>query len=124
MNQFVKEQLQKCKVASLPPYSDDTMTMVIPKAAAAYRSVVLKNHCYLLQLEPYILNPPEGFSLHDNWNKGTKPLHEFVKAEICEVMGKMVKVNSVGFDYKTQTDTNDMWEGWLPMKSIKIVSEL
>lgn len=124
MNQFVKEQLQKCKVASLPPYSDDTMTMTIPRANKPYSGSVLKDHCYLLRLEPYILNPPEGFSLHDNWNKGIKPTHEFIKAEVCEVMGKMIKVNSVGFDYKTQTDTDDIWEGWLPSKSIKIVSEL
>ena len=124
MNQFVKEQLQKCKVANLPPYSDDTLSMVIPRVTAPHNAPLVKDHCYLLQLEPYILNPPEGFSLHDNWNKGVKPVCEFVKAEVCEVMGKMVKINSVGFDYKTQTDTCDMWEGWLPIKSIKIVSEL
>ena len=61
---------------------------------------------------------------HDNWNGGTHPLHRFLKCEVIQKMGKMIKVNSVGFDFKNKLDTNDLWTGWLPEKSIKILEEI
>ena len=123
MNKFVAEELKKCRVAKLPPYDEFTKHMIIPQANSSEQFLQV-NKCFLVQLEPYILNPPEGFTLHDNWNQGRKPPREFLKIEVSQVMGKMIKVNSIGFDYATQTDTNEIWEGWLPKKSINILQEL
>ena len=39
-------------------------------------------------------------------------------------MGKMVKIEGVGFDFENQVDLNTSWCGWVPMKSIKIIKEL
>ena len=124
MNKYVKEQLSKVKVAELPPYDDTTVSMFIPKIACGGGSGVLRDHCYLIQVEPYIINPPEGFTLHDNWNSGIVPKHQFMKAVVCQVMGKMIKVDALGFDYENNRDIDYMWTGWLPTKSIKIIKEL
>lgn len=123
MNKFVQEELKKCRVAQLPPYDEFTRQLHIPKANSSEQFLQV-NKCFLIQLEPYILNPPEGFTLHDNWNQGRKPPREFLKVEVAQVMGKMVRVNALGFDYSTQTDTDEIWEGWLPKKSIRILHEL
>ena len=123
MNKYIFEELKKCKVAKLPPYDSTTKHMTIPKADNINQLLDI-GKCYLIQLEPYILNPPEGFSLHENWNKNIKPPQEFLKVEISQVMGKMIKVNALGYDYKNSRDTDELWEGWLPRKSISILQEL
>lgn len=124
MNKFVKEQLSKVKIAELPPYDDNTLSMVIPRQSSGSGLGLRRDGCYLIQVAPYVLNSPDGFTLHDNWNNGVPPKHEFMKAEVSQLMGKMVKVNALGYDYKNGVDTNDIWEGWLPAKSIKVVREL
>lgn len=124
MNKFVKEELKKVKVANLPPYDDTTVTMTIPKHCGVDGDDLKKDSCYLIHVEPYILNPPEGFTLHDNWNNGILPKHEYMKAEVNILLGKMVKITSVGFDYTNNADTNDIWEGWLPRSAVKIIREL
>lgn len=124
MNKFVKEELSKVKVAQLPEYDDTTVSMIIPKHSGVDGDDLKQDRCYLLCIEPYILNPPEGFTLHDNWNNGVAPKHQYMKAEVNVLMGKMVKVTSVGYDYQNNMDTNDVWEGWLPRSAVKIVREL
>ena len=47
-----------------------------------------------------------------------------MKCEVVQKMGKMIKINSVGYDYQNKLDTNDIWTGWLPEKSIKIIEVL
>ena len=112
------------KVADLPPYNEDTMHLVIPKKAGPVRTDLIVNHYYLIQVEDYIVKPFEGFTLHDNWNKGIPPKHNFLKVEVLQIMGKMIKVKSIGYDYLNQRDTSDLWEGWLPRKAIKIIEVL
>jgi hypothetical protein len=123
MNRFVKEQLSKVKVADLPPYDDSTKTLLIKKQTDS-GTLLKRDGCYIIQVQPYILTSPDGFTLHDNWNRGIPPKHEVMKAEVTQLMGKMVKINSVGYDYENNVDTDDVWEGWLPIKSIKVLGEL
>lgn len=126
MNKYAKESLKKVKKAKLPQYNDSTTHMIIPKLNnnLTNSTLVTIGKCYILKLEKYIINPPPNFNLHDNWNKGIPPKHEYVKAEIQQIMGKMIKINSVGYDYTNNKDTNDVWCGWVPNKSIRIVGEL
>lgn len=124
MNRVVEEQLKKVKVAQLPPYDETTLRMTIPKVNGIVKSDLMEGQCYLIQVEDYIVKPFDGFSLHDNWNNGIPPKHNFLKAEVVKVMGKMVKVNSVGYDFMNKVDTMDLWEGWLPKKAIKILEVL
>jgi hypothetical protein len=124
MNKYAKEQLSKVKVAELPPYDDNTSMMFIPKQSSGSGLGVRRDGCYLIQVAPYILNPPEGFTLHDNWNNGVAPKHEFMKAEVCQLMGKMIKVSTLGFDYANNKDIDDIWSGWLPAKAVRVIKEL
>lgn len=124
MNKIVEEQLKKLKICKVPEYDENTMELYITKQSPNKQCLLEENHCYILQFERYILDPPPNFTLHSNWNNGISPKHEFVKAEVSKIMGKMIKVNSVGYDIKTDTDTNDIWEGWVPYKGIKIIKEI
>lgn len=124
MNKIVEDQLKKVQVANLPPYDEDTLYMVIPKKDCVANAGLVVQGLYLIQLEDYLVNPFEGFTLHDNWNKGIPPKHHFLKVEVLQFVGNMVKVSSIGYDYNTKQDTNDAWEGWLPLKGIKIIEVL
>lgn len=124
LNKIVEDQLKKVKVADLPPYDECTLHLTIPKKVNGPTSDFVVNNCYLIQLEDYLVHPYEGFTLHDNWNKGIPPKHNFLKVCVLQVMGKMIKLNTVGYDYVNKQDTNDVWEGWLPRKGIKILEVL
>jgi hypothetical protein len=124
MNKIVEDQLAKVRVADLPPYDEDTLHLVIPKKAGPPRADLILNKCYLIQVEDYIVKPFEGFTLHDNWNNGIPPKHNILKIEVIQLMGKMVKVKSIGYDLMNKRDTLDLWEGWLPRKAIKILEIL
>lgn len=122
MNPLIKKQLEKLKFL-IGRWDENTTKINILQNEAG--SLYLKQGmCYLIKVEDYIVHPFDGFNLHDNWNKGTHPNHIFMKCEVEQIMGKMVKVNTVGYDYQNQLDTNDIWSGWLPEKSIKILEVL
>ena len=64
------------------------------------------------------MHPFEGFTLHDNWNNGIVPTDVQMNAEILKIMGKMIQVHCIG-----KNDGNS-WDGWLPIKSVKILKEI
>lgn len=119
MNKFIKEQLDKCKIV-LPEYDDTTVQLFIPKNS---KHIEIKNEeldivvgmCYTIEVEHYIIAPYEGFTLHQNWNKGVVPTDSLMNCEVTQIMGKMVKVNAIG------VHDGKSWEGWLPRKSIKSI---
>lgn len=124
MNKVIEDQLKKVKVANIPKYDETTTHLIIPKKEGSYEVDFQIGHNYIIQLEDYLIKPFEGFNLHDNWNKGKPPIHTFLKCQVIEIMGKMIKINSIGYDMKTHKDIPDIWEGWLPRKGIKIVEVL
>lgn len=124
MNNIIKEQLNKCKVAYIPPFDDNTTLIHIKPISKIESNQVLLNHYYLIELEDYIINPPPNFDLHINWNNNIIPKSKGMKCEIIQIMGKMVKINGVGFDLINNNDLNVIWGGWLPMKSFKVIKEL
>lgn len=123
MNEIIKEQLKLLKVTELPEFDDNTTEITIPKQEAKEYNINV-GKCYLIELENYIINPPETFTLHINWNNNIIPKDKYMKVEIVGIMGKMVKVNGVGYDFVNKLDLNTMWEGWLPRKAITIIKEL
>lgn len=124
MNSFAKKALDKCKVAQLPPYDEDTLHIHIPKHDVPIFETLKQDDCLVLEFMDYILNPPEGFTLHDNWNRGVKPKFKTVKACISQVMGKMVKLSCIGYDIDNDLDICEMWEGWIPSDGMKIIKRL
>ena len=124
MNKVIKDQLEKINRVIVPKYDDNTTLLHFSKADKYNPPTLVENRCYLIQVEDYIVHPFEGFDLHINWNKNVPPKHVFMKVQVLKRMGKMVQVASVGYDMKNHLDTNDMWDGWLPEKSIKILEEI
>ncbi len=127
MNPVIKRELEKVRVP-LPAY-DDTTTLITILRESVNKEVkmftVVQNHYYLIQLADYILNEPPNFSLSANWNKGIKPVSQFLKVEVNKIMGKMIQVSGYGFDWETQSDKSDNYLGlWLPLASIGVVQEL
>ena len=124
MNPIIKKQLLNCKVANIPDFEDTDTTINIPKGSTLNVTLYQVGKCYLVELADYIINPPEGYTLASNWNKGTTPKYKYYKCEIVKIVGKMVCILGCGFDPLHQQDTNDLWEGWVPQAGIKILQEL
>lgn len=121
MNIKIKEQLDKCNVI-LPFYNENTLELLIPKGSSFKQLSLFSNDLevgkeYKIKVERYIVNPPEGFDLHINWNSGLVPTDEYMKIKVDQIMGKMIKVKAVGIN------DNKPWAGWLPRKSINIIEE-
>ena len=126
MNPLIKAQLDKIKHIPLPEYDEDTTHLIIPKhGVTPLKNLELKEgKYYLIMVEDYIIKPFDGFTLHDNWNRGIPPKYKYLKVEILKIMGNMVNVNSIGFDNESKQDIMDSWVGWLPRKSITAIQEL
>ena len=124
MNKIVRDQLEKCRVANVPDFDEYTTEMVIHKGSTLKVTPYQVGKCFVVELADYILNPPANFTLAENWNRGSKPTHKYYKAEISQVMGKMIKITGCGYDLPTNTDFIDVWEGWIPQDGIKLHNEL
>lgn len=124
MNSIIKKQLQNCKVANIPDFQDTDLVINIPKGSVLNVSPYQIGKFYIVELADYIINPPEGYTLASNWNKGTTPKYKYYKCEIVKIVGKMVCILGCGYDNITMRDTNDLWEGWVPQAGIKIIQEL
>ena len=124
MTDIVKDRLSKVKVAELPPVDDKTTTFIVPKKCIITDDDIIVGNCFLVELEDYIIHPYEQFDLHINWNNGIVPKDKYMKCEIVRVMNKMIKINGIGVDIRTQSDTGNAWEGWIPRKSIKFIKRI
>ena len=124
MNELIKKQLESCRVANIPPFSDDDTQIVITRGQVSSVSPYQVHKCYVIELADYILNPPPNFTLADNWNKGSIPKYKYYKCEISAVMGNMVKISGCGYDNASDSDYNEFWEGWLPQSGVKLIKEL
>ena len=123
MNEFIVNELHKVKNIDLSYVTLDTKEINIDKVTEV-KVELQKDHYYLVKVEKYIINPPSNFTLHSNWNNGIIPKDEYMKIDVLQLMGKMVKINSIGYDIENNTDTGNHWEGWLPISSITILKEI
>lgn len=122
MNKFIEEELNKCKLASVEQISD-TEYLIKKKTVEDIGFEV--NKYYIIELENYIINPPETFTLAANWNNGVTPQSKNLKVMITQIMGKMIKIDGCGFDVGLNSDKNDIYLGlWLPQAGVKILKKL
>ena len=106
---LIKEQLEKCQFADLNNYDARTNTFLIKKYSKPTYEL---NHCYLVRLPISIINRNDSV-LAVNWNNGSAPGTQYLKIYISKIMGNMIYVDSIGFDFETKQDLNLMWSGWL-----------
>lgn len=124
MNELIKKQLQKCKVARIPEFDDNTTQITISRDSVLVVNEYMIHKYFICELADYMINPPPNFTLADNWNRGTKPKYKHYKCEISAVMGDMCRITGCGYNLATDTDYNEMWEGWVPIEGIKLLKEL
>lgn len=124
MNPIIEKQLRRVKIADLPEYDENTTHLLIKKKGTPVGMSFQEGHYYLIELEDYIIHPSPTFTLHTNWNKGVIPTEKCYKCFCIKVIGKMVQIQGVGFDYENREDLNVEWDGWLPVKSVKILREI
>ena len=117
---LIREQLEKCQFANLNNYDPETDTFIIKKYS---KPVYELNHCYLIKIPTTIINNPDSI-LASNWNNGTYPSTAFLKIYISKVLGNMIYVDSIGFDFETKQDLSLMWSGWLDCSQITQIAPL
>ena len=120
MNEIIKEQLKKVKIAAIPAYSESDGEIIIPKSTGRNLNpdLLQVGHYYRIIVAEYIVKPFEGFTLHDNWNQGRIPTDRQMSVEILQLMGKRVYISALGIYDRTQ------WTGWLPIKSVLKFEEI
>ena len=125
MNKVVKQQLGKCRVANIPIFDETTTHIFIPKAGKGSTAFDFQVQCYyIIEIADYVLKPGPEFTLATNWNKGTSPPSKYMKVEVSQITGKMIKVTGIGYDIAQYQDLPIAWEGWLPASSSKIIKKL
>ena len=117
---LIKEQLEKCQFADLNNYDARTNTFLVKKYSKPTYEL---NHCYLVRLPLNIVNAADSV-LAINWNSGSFPRTQYLKIYISKVMGTMIYVDSIGFDFDTKQDLNLMWSGWLNTSELTQIAML
>jgi hypothetical protein len=121
MNKLIKAELNKVSVANISNYDKSKGEFLIPRIT---KIRLEENSYYIIKLDEALLNPNEASTLSVNWNQGTLPPHKYLKVDVSKVMGKMVKVNSIAYDYENQRDLNASWSGWLPIAQIEVLEKI
>lgn len=129
MNTFIQQQLSKVKNVKMPQFDSMTNCMIIHKAGNQIINEPSSNELhiarqYIIKLASYIINPPDGFNLHENWNKGIKPTFDIMSCLVLQQAGKMIKIRGIQYDINTSSTLDKKWEGWVPQKSITIIKEI
>lgn len=125
MNKMLLSQLRLCKKAKIPALTGEELEIVIPRGEIEIPPMVDVGGYYIIELESYIVNPPPTFTLHDNWNRGTKPKVKVMQCVVEKAMGKMILINGIGYDRENQCYIDGTeWKGWLPTKSVSIIRRL
>ena len=114
MLESIKRELAKVNYADLNHYSKETNTYIIPKYSKPKYDV---GKMYVVKIPLDILNMPNS-ALATNWNNGTYPRSEYLKIYVSKMVGKMLYVDSVGFDPLQNKDLNNMWSGYLPAEEL------
>ena len=122
MNDLIKNQLRLTKKINIE--TPVKSPLIIKKVEDINLKEFHIGECFIIELASYILNPPDGFTLHENWNNNQIPKNNVMKIQIIGINGKMIKVSGFGYDITNKIDLPDIWTGWLPRKSFTILQEI
>lgn len=120
IRQIIQGQLENCQFANLNNYDSRTNTFFVKKYSKPTYEL---NHCYLIKLPTNVVNKNDSV-LAVNWNNGNSPSTQYLKIYISKIMGTMIHVDSIGFNFETKQDLNLMWSGWLDSSQLVQVAAL
>jgi hypothetical protein len=121
MNKLIRNELNKVTTADLSNYNKDKGEFLIPRIKQ-FR--LEENSYYIIKLDNSLLDENKTSTLSANWNQGTLPPSKYLKIDVSKIMGKMVRVNSIAYDYDNNKDLNIPWSGWLPITQIEILEKI
>lgn len=117
MKELVERELKKIKIADLSHFDSSRNTYIIPKTTSLKPE---ENNFYIIELKPTATNS----NLNINWNKNIPPSNKYYKAEVEKIMGPMIKINGIGYDYESKIDLDKVWSGWLYIAGIEILERI
>lgn len=120
MRELIKRQLQNCNYANLNNYDPATGTFIIPKYTKPHYAL---GNMYLVQVSGAVVNNTSSV-IAVNYNNGTAPAYPYLKIFVSKALGKLIYVDSLGFDPSTKQDINVLWSGWLPVEELKLISQV
>lgn len=122
MNKLIEKQLSMVQYADLSQHDELKHEFNIKKRVDIKLEL---DAYYLIHLKDTLMDPNLNELIRVNWNGNRMPTLADLTVEVCKVMGKMVKVNAIGYDPETKQDVMSCkWTGWLPIDEIKIVEKL
>ena len=119
-SQLAKEHLKTCAYADLSKYNEATGTFIIPKYSKPSYSI---GKMYLVEVSPNIVNNTNSV-VATNWNNGTAPKTAYLKIYVSNIVGKMIKVDSIAVDENTKQDLGFIWSGYLPINELTQILKL
>ena len=119
-SQLAKEHLKTCAYADLSNYNEATGTFIIPKYSKPSYSI---GKMYLVEVSPNIVNNTNSV-VATNWNNGTAPKTAYLKIYVSNIVGKMIKVDSIAVDENTKQDLGFIWSGYLPINELTQILKL
>ena len=118
MNKLIEDQLKKVTCADLSNFNKETNTYLIPKK----RDIKIEqDKCYLIRLTDKFFN---NETVCINWNSGKLPKFKACKVDVLKIMGKMIKVNCIGYDEETDEDLSYFWTGWIYLPDVEVIKKI
>ena len=117
-NKIIKDQLNKVINADLNNFDESTYTFYIKQKISIK---IEENKCYLIKLKPTLFR---NQALATNWNNSSIPKVDYLKVDVIKLMGNMIKVMGVGYDFEKKLDQNYFWNGWLTLTDIEPIQRL
>ena len=120
LNPWVEKQLNRC---SAPIVYNEDGSIYIPCQGILHPTI---GKYYIIRLADYIVNPYEGFDLHQKWNNNNPPPKDKVmEVGIKQATQGMYYIFGVGYDLDNKSEIlYNKWEGWVPKKSIEFLREV
>lgn len=120
MSDRLIRQLTRVTRVQIPSPPDDFKTLSIPKQEDLSAASLKVGDQLLIEVPDYILHPSVNFDLHRKWNHNIPPIDAVMQAVVLDCMGKMIQVDTMGYDLNKQQPNGHSWTGWLPRASIKV----
>ena len=120
MRDLIKQQLENCSFANLTNFDPETQTFLIPKYQKPHYEL---GKMYLVKVSGAIVNNTNSV-IATNYNNSTAPSYDYLKIFVSKSLGKLIYVDSLGFDLATKQDSNVMWSGWLPVDELTLISSI
>ena len=119
MNKLIEDQLKKIQFADLSNFDPIENEYSIPKRVDIK---IEKYKSYIIELKKECFDRESIINI--NWNKSKIPNCNFYKAEVIDILPKVIHIEGLGYDIDSDKDLDVFWNGYVPINGIKIIKKL